>query len=97
MTIPFLSKIFNARPAMQYSGRDYDSAVDKPSRERPASSKPRDSAESLSQATHEKLVALSRYAMRNFGIVKESSQSKALYAIGDGLKPQPRAVLTTNE
>ena len=82
---------------MQYSGRDYDSAVDKPSRERPASSKPRDSAESLSQATHEKLVALSRYAMRNFGIVKESSQSKALYAIGDGLKPQPRAVLTTNE
>lgn len=88
MTIPFLSKFLGKN--ISTSASDYESAVRQPSRPQPAT-KAKDSAESLSESTHEKLVALSRYALRNFGIVKEACQSKALYSIGDGLKPQPRS------
>lgn len=89
MTIPFLS-IFSSKHKSGSSMKDYESAVKQPSRPQPAT-QAKDSTESLSEITHEKLVALSRHAMRNFGIVKEACQSKALYAIGDGLKPQPRS------
>lgn len=94
MLIPFLSRFFRRDKKTETTfvgSREYEGAKTKPSRINPGSSKPFDRVEALPQPVHEKLVALSRYAVRNFGVAKEASHSKALYAIGDGLRPQPRS------
>lgn len=90
MKIPFLS-FLNRRNARPVNGNAYEAARVSETRPAVKSGPPDDAAAKLPEWTHKQLVENCRYAADNFGVAKEVVTSMQIYAIGDGLRAQPRS------
>ena len=66
----------------------YENANRSPRRAQVPGSAPRDATLDLTPGVRSELVRRSRYLVRNSGFIREIVGSMALYAVGDGLKPQ---------
>ena len=66
----------------------YESANFSPRRGRVPGASPRDAKLDLTPGTRRELVRRSRYLHKNSGFVRELTGSMAIYATGDGIKPQ---------
>jgi len=89
MKIPFLT--FFARAARPAIANAYEAAQSTETRPQVKTGAPDDAAAKLPQWTHQQLVENCRYAADNFGVAKEVVSSMQIYAIGDGLRAQPRS------
>ncbi len=66
----------------------FEGANNSPRRARVPGAAPRDAHLDLSPGVRSKLVQNSRYLAKNSGFLRELVNSMAIYAVGDGLKPQ---------
>lgn len=69
----------------------YDSANFSPSRGRVPGASPRDTKLDLTHSVRTELVRRSRYLHRNSGFVRELVGNMAIYATGDGIRPQAQS------
>ena len=93
MKIPFLS-FFSRKSAgatRSRFGNAYEAARVTETRPAVRSGSPDDAAAKLPEWTHKSLVENCRYAADNFGVAKEIVTANQIYAIGDGLRAQPRS------
>lgn len=87
MRIPFLSFLTKSRRPIEPTG--YESV--KPSTTHPRlKTLPSDAATKAPEWTHKQLVEVCRTAADNYGVAKEIVTAMQIYAIGDGLRAQPR-------
>lgn len=91
MKIPFLSFFSRKTPARPMITNGYEAARVTETRPRVKSGPPADAADKLPEWTHKDLVENCRYAADNFGVAKEIITSMQIYAIGDGMRAQPRS------
>ncbi len=79
----FAARLFFGRNSI------YEAANLSPRRSRVPGSGPRDATLDLTPGVRSELVRKSRYLEKNVGFLREIVDSMALYAIGDGIVPQP--------
>lgn len=74
------------------SSSTFEAANRSPRRANVPGAAPRDAALDLTPAVRTELVRRSRYLARNSGFIREIVSAMALYAVGDGLRPQAVSV-----
>lgn len=91
MKIPFLTFFSRKTASRPVAQNGYEAVRVTETRPRVKSGPPADAAEKLPEWTHKSLVENCRYAADNFGVAKEIITSMQIYAIGDGMRAQPRS------
>lgn len=91
MKIPFFSFFSGKSGRAVGNPRAFDAAQRTKSQRKISAGRLRDAAADLPSWTRTEILEKTRFCMNNFGVAKELVGSTAIYAVGDGIYPQPRS------